>query len=73
MRRMGPIVLFIVMQSLGMSLVLAEDPVGLKSVKSRLTPRRTKRVSQLHPNRPHGRRRPLAQGGCAGRRATLTV
>jgi hypothetical protein len=47
MRRMGPIALFLVVQSLGMSLVLAEDPVGLRSLQHRLTPRRVKRrVSQ---------------------------
>jgi hypothetical protein len=44
-RRMGPIVLFLVLQSLGLSMVLAPDPIGLRSLQSRLVRRKVKPIS----------------------------
>jgi hypothetical protein len=46
-RRAGPMVLFVLIQALGMQLILAEDLVGMASLRHRLTPRKaTKRFNQ---------------------------
>jgi hypothetical protein len=46
-RRMGPIVLFIVLQSLGLALTVTEDPIGLRSLQSRLTARKVTKLVNL--------------------------
>jgi hypothetical protein len=45
MRRMGPITLFLVLQSLGLALTVTEDAVTMRSLQHRFTPRRSKRVN----------------------------
>jgi hypothetical protein len=40
-RRIGPLVLYVVLQSLGMKLALVEDREALQAVASRLVPRKT--------------------------------
>ena len=39
-RRMGPIVLYVVLQSLGMKIALVEDCEALRAIASRLVPRK---------------------------------
>jgi hypothetical protein len=43
-RRMGPLTIFLMLQSLGMTLLLAEDKSALNVLNGRLVPRRTPRV-----------------------------
>ena len=59
-RRMGPVVLFLVLQSLGLSIAITEDELGRQLLQSRLAPRRSKRVMHRAPRivfeRDHFRR-----------------
>ena len=59
-RRMGPVVLFLVLQSLGLSIAITEDQLGRQLLQNRLTPRRSKRVIHRAPRivfeRDHFRR-----------------
>ena len=48
-RRMGPVVLFLVLQSLGLSIAITEDQLGRQLLQNRLTPRRSKRVMHRAP------------------------
>jgi hypothetical protein len=44
LRRMGPLTLFIVLPSLGMSVALAVDPLAMKALETRMVRRRTPRL-----------------------------
>ena len=67
-RRMGPVVLFLVLQSLGLSIAITEDQIGLASLGNRLTPRRSKRVLHRAPRITfeHDHFRRIGRMGAAG-------
>jgi hypothetical protein len=69
-RRMGPIILFLVLQSLGMTVSLIDDPIGLSSLRHRLTPRKVARrfdhrAGSITIDRDHFRR--IGRMGAAAR------
>lgn len=69
-RRMGPIILFLVLQSLGLALTVTEDPIGLQSLRHRLTPRKVARrfdhrAGSITFDRDHFRR--IGRMGAAAR------
>jgi hypothetical protein len=68
-RRIGPLVLYVVLQSLGMKIALVEDREALRAVASRLVPRKVPRVPMRAPageGRKAQRRRIAREAGVLG-------